>query len=101
MSHSRLTAASSSNSQQLINNALKVYKKRTRKDLLTHPLASQLQSCNSPAAILVVLQQQVRGLDQSQSSQDSRTKWLLPTVKVIYTFSATVEERVGLVSLRT
>jgi hypothetical protein len=87
--------------QQIINNALKAYEKCTKQDLLTHPLASELQVCNSPAAILTVLQQQVVGLDQSRSSDDRRTKWLVPTVKVLYTFSATLEERAGLVSLRT
>ena len=101
MSHSSLAAVSSSNFQIVINNALKVYKKRTKKDLLSIPLASELQACNSSAAILAVLQQQVKGLEPSQSSDDRRTKWLVPTVKVLYTYSATLEERVGLVSLWT
>ena len=101
MSHSSLTAASSSNVQQTINNALKVYKKRTRKDLLNHPLASELRVCDSPAAILAILQQQLVGPDQSRSSDDRQIKWLVPTVKVLYTFSATLEERAGLVSIRT
>ena len=99
MSYSHLTAASF---QLIINNALKAYEKRTKKDLLVHPLASQLHACNSPAAILAILQQQAQGLeDQSRSSDDRWTKWLDLTVKVLYTFSVTVEERVGLVSLRT
>ena len=98
MSHFSSTAASSSNLQQVINNALKMYKKLTRNDLLNHPLASKLQVCDSPAAILTVLQQQVEGPDESRSR---RTKWLVPTVKVLYTISATLEERAGLVSLRT
>ena len=100
MSHSSLAAAPSSNFQQIINNALKLYTKRTRTDLLNHPLASQFQACKSPDAVLTVLQQQVEGLDQSQSNNGRRTKWLVPTVKVLYTLSATLEERVGLVSLR-
>ena len=101
MSHPSIAAASSLNVQQIINNALKVYKKRTRNDLLNHPLALELQVCDSPAAFLTVLQQQVVGLDQSRSSDDRRTKWLVPTVKVLYTSSATLEERARLVSLRT
>jgi hypothetical protein len=100
MSHSQSTAASSSSFQLILNNAMKAYEKSTKQDLLCHPLASQLQACNSPVAVLTVLQQQVHGLDQSQSSDDRRTKWLVPTVKVLYPFSATLEERVGLVSLR-
>jgi hypothetical protein len=63
MSHSHPTAASSSNFQLIINNALKVYEKRTKQDLLAHPLASQLHACNSPGAILAILQQQIQGLD--------------------------------------
>ena len=67
----------------------------------THPLVSQLQVCDSPATNLVVLQQQVQGLDKSQMSDERWTKWLDPTVAVLYTFSAILEERVDLVSFRT
>jgi hypothetical protein len=94
MSHSHSTVASSSNSQQIINNALKTYEKCTKQDLLSHPLATQLHACNSSAAILTVLQQQVEGFDRL-------TKWRIPTVKLLYTFSTILEERVGLVSLKT
>ena len=100
MSHSSLTAASSCNFQQVIGNALRAYEKCTKQDLLTHPLASELHVCNSPAAILTVLRQKVVGLDQFRSSDDRRTKWLVPTVKVLYTYSTTLEERASLVSLR-
>ena len=99
MSHSHLTAASTSNFQLIFNNALKAYEKRTKKDLLAHPLAAQLQACNSPGDILSILQQQAQGLDRSQSS-DQWTKWLDPTVNVLYALSGTLGEGVGLVSLR-
>ena len=99
MSHSHLTAASTSNFQLIFNNALKAYEKRTKKDLLAHPLAAQLQACNSPSDILSILQQQAQGLDQSRSS-DRWTKWLDPTVNVLYALSGTLGEGVGLVSLR-
>ena len=35
--------------------SLKEYESKTEKSLLTHPLMVQLQDCNSPADILVVL----------------------------------------------
>ena len=98
MSH--LAAASSSNFQQIINNALDVYKKRTKDDLLAHPLASQLQACDSPEAILAVLRQQIQGIDQSRSD-DRWTKWLNPTINVLFAFSSTLSAGVGLVCLRT
>jgi hypothetical protein len=102
MSHSHLTAASesSSNFQRIIDNALEAYKKRTRNDLLAHPLAPQLQACDSPGAIIAVLQQQVQGIDQSRSSDDRWTKWLDPTVNVLFAFSATLGAGVGMVCSR-
>ena len=100
-SHSHLAVASSSSFQSIINNALEEYEKRTKKDLLLHPLASELQACNSPAAILAVLQQQVHALGQSRNSDDRWAKWLGPTVNVLYTLSDTLGEGVGLVSFRT
>ena len=90
--------SSSSNFQSIIDNALDKYKKRTKNDLITHPLATQLQSCNSPTAILAVLQQLV----QDSSSTDERwSRWLDPTVNVIYALSSTVAAGVGLVHLIT
>ena len=102
MSHSYLTAAaSSSNFQVILNNALNAYKERTKKDLLIHPLASQLETCSSPAAILAILHQQVRAPDQSPDRDDRWIKWLDPTVNIICTLSDGLGEGVGLVSLRT
>jgi hypothetical protein len=99
MSYSHL-ATSSAKFQLIVNNALKAYEKRTRQDLLAHPLAIQLQACNSPSDILAILQQQVQGLDQSRTSNDRWTKWLDPTVSVLYALSETLGEGVALVSLR-
>ena len=98
MSRSQPTASgsSSSNFQVIINNALETYQKRTKKNLLDHPLASQIQACNTPGDILAVLQQQIQGLDQSRSANERWTKWLDPTVHVLFTFSQTVGT-VGLV----
>jgi hypothetical protein len=99
MSYSHLAASSSSNFQLIINNALIAYEKRTKKDLLAHPLAAQIQACDSLTAILTVLQQQIQGLGQSRSD-DRWTKWLDFTVNVLFSFSATLGARVGVVSPR-
>ena len=103
MSHAQSTASSSSkgpNFQLIINNALDKYKKRTKNDLLAHPLAAQLQSCDSPAAILAILHQQVQGSDQSQSSDERWSRWLDPTINVLYVLSSTLGAGVSLVCLR-
>ena len=99
-SHPNTTASSSSNFQLIFNNALKAYEKRTKNDLLAHPLAAELQDCNSPSKILAVLHQQVQGLDQSLSSDGRWTKWLDPTVNVLYMLSETLVEGISLVSLK-
>ncbi|KAI0268521.1 hypothetical protein BGY98DRAFT_1101489 [Russula aff. rugulosa BPL654] len=97
MSHSNPTPSSSSHFQLIINNALDLYKKRTKNDLLSHPLAAQLQISKSPTEILAVLQEQVQGMHQSQRSDERWSRWLDPTVNVLYTFSATLGEGVSLI----
>ena len=110
MSHTHPTATSSSspsssssscNFQFIINNALDTYKRHTRKDLRAHPLAAQLQTCESPTAILAVLQQQVLGVDQFRIADERWTKWLDPTVNVLYAFSGILGAGVSLVCLTT
>ncbi|KAH9037394.1 hypothetical protein EDB83DRAFT_2318587 [Lactarius deliciosus] len=97
MSQTTSAAAASSRFQEIFDTALKSYQNQTKKDLIAHPLASQLQSCDSTDAILAVLQDQVREFDQARSGDQRLTKWLIPTVNVLYTFSAAVSEGVGLV----
>ncbi|KAH9031124.1 hypothetical protein EDB85DRAFT_1383364 [Lactarius pseudohatsudake] len=97
MSHAPSTSTSSSNFQSIFNAALKAYEKKTKNDLLAHPLAAQLQSCNSPADILVVLQDKVKEFDESSSADERLSRWLNPTIEVLYAFSATLGEGVGLI----
>ena len=87
-----ITSASSSNFQLIFNNALKAYEKRTKNDLLAHPLAVELQTSNSPTEILALLHQQVKG-----SGDDRWTKWLGPTVNVLYMLSETLAKGISLV----
>ena len=92
-------ASKASNFQLVFNTALKAYEKKTKRDLLAHPLASQLQSCDSPASILAVLQSQVDDLEQARKSDERLTKWLGPTISVLLAFSDTLGEGVSLVSI--
>jgi len=100
MSQNRPDISSSSNYQVIFDNALQAYKKKTGKDLTSDPLLRRLESCNSPDAVLALLREQVPGFDQSESSSDGVTKWLDPTVNVLFTFSSTIGGAVTLVSLR-
>ena len=97
MSYTHPTPSSSTNFQLILNNALKAYEKHTKCDLLAHPLVVQLQGCDSPTAILALIHQQIEGLHQSQRADERLTKWLNPTINVLYAFSATLGGGVGLV----
>jgi O-acetylhomoserine/O-acetylserine sulfhydrylase-like pyridoxal-dependent enzyme len=101
MSQTTSTSTASLRFQVIFNDALKSYQKQTKKDLTTHPLASQLQSCNSTTAILAVLQDQVQEFDKARSGDERLTRWLNPTVNVLCAFSAAVSGGVSLVSLAT
>ena len=90
--------ASSSNFQLIFNAALEGYEKKTNNRLLTHPLAGQLQSCDSPTAILSVLQG-IQQFDLRCRSDQRLTNWLIPTVTVLYTFNDTLSQVASLVSV--
>ena len=94
-------ASSSPNFQLIFNNALIAYEKRTKKDLLSLPLATELRDCDNPSKILALLYQQVQRLDQSLSGDDQWIKWLDPTVSVLHMLSEALEEAISLVSLKT
>ena len=99
MFQSPTTVAASSRFQAIFSAALKSYEKRTKKDLITHSLTSQLQACDSTTAILSVLQDKVQEFDKSQGGDERLTAWLGPTVNVLCAFSAAVSGGVALVSL--
>jgi hypothetical protein len=69
MSHTHPTSTSS-NFQLIFDNALRAYKKRTKKDILTHPLADRLEACDSASGILTVLQEQVQELNESPEGHE-------------------------------
>jgi hypothetical protein len=94
---------SKSNYQLIFDNALAAYKKKTGKDIISDPLLRRLESCDSPDTVLAVLREQVPGFDQiggSNEANDTPTKWLKPTVNVLYIFSSTIGSAASLVSLR-
>ena len=98
MSHAPSASTSSSNFQPIFDAALKAYEKKTKKDLLAHPLMAQLQACKSPGDILAVLQKKVNEFDQSRGADERLSQWLDPTINVLYSFTAALGAGVGLVS---
>ena len=101
MSAEPSTSALPSNFVPIFNAALESYKRKTKKDLASHPLLPTLQSCDSPEAILTVLREQIPVLNQSQNGDDGLTKWVTPTINVLYAFSDMLGQGIGLVSITT
>jgi hypothetical protein len=93
-------STSSSTFQSVLNVALERYENKTKNKLLTHPLATQIQSCDSPAAIHGVLEGIVQRFDQRRRNDERLTKWLTPTVEVLYSFSSAVGNAGGLVNIQ-
>jgi hypothetical protein len=101
MSTAPSTYTSQSNFVSIFNAALESYKRKTKKDLASHPLLPNLQPCESPEAVLAVLREQVPGAsNQSQNDDDGLTRWVAPTVNVLYSFSGTIGQGVGLVNFK-
>ena len=100
-SSSSSSSSSSSNFQSVLNAALDAYEKMTKSKLLTHPLAVQLQACDSPTAILSILQNLIQQFDHRHSSDERLTNWLTPTVNVLYALSSTLGQGVGIVSFNS
>ena len=99
MSQVPSASTSSTNFEAIFTAALTTYNKQTKKDIAAHPLATELQSCDSSGAIIAILRTQIQNFDQSQGSDNEEkwTKWLDPTVKVLFAFSATLGNGVGVV----
>jgi hypothetical protein len=101
MSQDPSASTPSRNFQTIFADALKQYKKRTKKDIAAHSLAAQIESCDSPNAVLTVLQTQVQTFDPSSSANERWTTLLGPTITVLYAFSGFLSNTAGPVNRET
>ena len=95
------TVTSSTDFETIFRAALEAYKDQTKEDIGCHPLATQLQSCDSSGAILAVPRAQVPVFDRSRSADGKWTKWLDSTVDVLYAFSAALGNGAAVVNYDT
>jgi hypothetical protein len=79
--------------------ALSEYETVTGKQLRTHPFATQLGACDSPQAVSSVLRTQAQAFSKFREG-DGRLMdaWIRPST-FFFTFSATLGEGIGLVSI--
>ena len=89
MSSTSNTTSTTSNFQAIFEAALKDYTKKTGKDLfdLDDPLASRLDSCDSPDSILDIFREQAGELDEFRNDDIKLFKCLKHIVTALHTLS--------------
>ena len=92
------SSTSSTSNIQLIINALADYTKITGVDLSKNPFAATIEQCNSPEAILELLQERENSFKEYRDNNRRLINCLTPAVRVIQTFSGILGEAVTLVS---
>jgi hypothetical protein len=99
MSAGNQTAGPSTDNFAAIFNAASVeYQTLTGKSLDTHPFAAQLDDCLTPEAISNVLRTQAQAFSKFREGDERLMAWLDPTIHILFTFSDTLGEGIGLVS---
>ena len=91
------TNPSISNLTSIFEVTAEQYKHMTKKDLHTHPFAAQIDTCDSPGAVLDVFRNQAQAFDEFRRGDDKLIRWLGPTVDILFTFSETIGEGLALV----
>ena len=99
MSSSNQTDPPISNFTAIFDAASQEYKTLTKKDLATHPFAAAIEDHNSPDSILNVFRKQAQAFDKFRKGDEKLMTLLTPIVNILFTFSETLGEGVGLVSL--
>ena len=95
------TDLSTSNFAAIFDAASREYKSLTKQDLATHPLAAAIEGYNTPDSILNLFRKQASAFDKFRKGDDKLMEYLTPIVNILFTFSETLEEGVGLVSLHS
>jgi hypothetical protein len=99
--NNQTTDPSTSNFTAIFDAASQEYKSLTKQDLGTHPFAAALEGHDSPDAILAIFRKQAQAFDKFRNDDDKLMAWLAPIVNILFTFSATLGEGIGLVSFRS
>ena len=82
--------------QPLFEAALHDYEEQTGMKLIDHPLARQLESCNSVESITAVLQEQAQSFTEFRRDDGKVMKPLKRVVHVVHALSTSLVRRVAL-----
>jgi hypothetical protein len=85
--------------RELFEHALQDYENQTGTKLARHPLAEQLQGCNSVDSVLAILQQQTHAFAEFRGGDRRLMNALKRTVSAIHALSnnTTLNEVIGMV----
>jgi hypothetical protein len=89
------TTSTSSNFEVIFEAALAEFTKRTGQDLRNHPIATKIDRCTSPDAILALFQEQSRAFDEFRNGDHRLIGWLKPIVNCLHTISTNSAFRAG------
>ena len=92
-------SSSLSNFQALFNAALQDYKDKTGNTLTDHPIAKQLETCQSVNSIATILHEQARSFREFRGNDGKLMKALNSSVDVLCapSISSALNEAIGLV----
>jgi hypothetical protein len=83
---------------QLIINAFDDYARQVGVDLTKIPIADALRGCDSPNAVLDLLQDKANAFKNYRDGDRTLINWLKPVVQVVHGFSGVLGPAISLVS---
>jgi hypothetical protein len=83
---------------RLIIDALDDYTKQVGVDLTKNPLADALRACDSPNAVLELLQDKAHAFKDYRDGDHKLISWLEPVVQVVHGFSGVLGHAISFVS---
>ena len=83
---------------QVILDAADKYAEQTGINLMENPFADKVKGCDSPAAVLLLLQENLRAFRDYRDNNRKFIECLSPVLQVVHTFSGILGEAAGLVS---
>jgi len=78
--------------------AVSEYQRLTKQDLYNHPFTVALSGCTTPDDVLGLIRRLAEAFKPFREGEHKLMRWLNPIVEVLFMFSATLREGIGLVS---
>ena len=95
------TDLSTANFTAIFDAALNEYKTLTKQDLQTHPFAAAFENSDSTDSVMNIFRKQAQAFDKFRKDDDKLMAWLTQIVNILFTFSGSLGEGIGLVSVQS